>query len=199
MARAQFQPTLSCISKINIDEDCWKKVRFMIFDLPKHGGIFTTRIKAMAQLVKKTNSPYFAMIKQFKLNNTEQLESKLNSIITRKGEGLMLHRGSAFYHAGRTANIMKLKKYQDAEARVIAHISGKGKYTGKLGAIKVVMPNSIAFKIGSGFSDEERANPPALGSIITYKYNGKTQAGIPRFARFFRLRNEKLETLATQD
>ncbi len=198
MARGQFQSTLSCIRKVNIDENCWEKVRFMIFDLPNHGEIFTMRIKAMEQLVKKTNSPYFAMIEQFTLNNTEQLKNKLNTIIAHKGEGLMLHHGNAFYHVGRTANIMKLKKHQDAEAKVIAHISGKGKYTGKLGAIRVEMPNGIAFKIGSGFSDKERANPPAVGSIITYKYNGKTQAGIPRFARFFRLRNKELETLPTQ-
>jgi DNA ligase-1 len=163
----------------------------MIFDLPKHGGIFTMRIKAMTQLVKQTNSPYLTMIKQFKLPSIQQLENTLNSIIANKGEGLMLHRGNAYYHVGRTANIMKLKKHQDAEARVLAHISGKGKYTGRLGAIKVEMPNGIVFKIGSGFNDEERSNPPAIGSLITYKYNGKTQAGIPRFARFFRVKDEK--------
>jgi len=131
------------------------------------------------------------MIKQFKLPSIQQLENTLNSIIANKGEGLMLHRGNAYYHVGRTANIMKLKKHQDAEARVLAHISGKGKYTGRLGAIKVEMPNGIVFKIGSGFNDEERSNPPAIGSLITYKYNGKTQAGIPRFARFFRVKDEK--------
>ncbi len=189
LGRGQFQQTLSCVRKINIDDNCWQNIRFMIFDLPKSNETFTLRIKAMQQLVKQTNSPYLLMIKQFKLQDAQQLENKLNSIIVNKGEGLMLHRGNAHYYVGRTANIMKLKKHQDAEAKVIAHIAGKGKYTGKLGSIKVKMPSGIVFKIGSGFSDAERANPPAIGSIITYKYNGKTQAGIPRFARFFRVRN----------
>jgi DNA ligase-1 len=48
----------------------------------------------------------------------------------------------------------------------------------------------IVFKIGSGFTDKERHNPPPIGSLITFKYNGKTQAGIPRFARYFRIREQ---------
>lgn len=199
IARDNFQATLSCVRKVKIEDDCWQKVRYMIFDLPAHSKIFTLRIKTMTQLVKRTNSPYLAMIKQFKLNNTVQLENKLNSIIAHKGEGLMLHRSNAYYHVGKTTNIMKLKKHQDAEATVIAHVEGKGKYTGQLGAVKVKMPNGIVFKIGSGFSDAERANPPAVGSVITYKYNGKTKAGIPRFARFFRVKTVPKNLIAVSN
>ena len=46
-----------------------------------------------------------------------------------------------------------LKKHNDAEAVVIAHIEGKGKYQGLLGAIQVKTNEGIIFKIGSGFSD----------------------------------------------
>jgi len=161
----------------------------MIFDLPRNPNVFTKRIDVMKQITKQTNSIYLTMVKQFKLENTKQLENKLNNIIANKGEGLMLHLGSAYYHVGRTANILKLKKHQDAEARVIAHLPGKGKYHGLLGAIRVKTTSGIVFNIGSGFSDIDRANPPAIGSIITFKFNGKTQAGIPRFARFFRTKN----------
>lgn len=188
LGRDTFQQTLSCVIKINIDETCWKKVRFMIFDLPDHGDIFTNRIKSMEALIIKSGSPYLVMVEQFQLKNTDQLDNTLSNIISKKGEGLMLHRGNAYYHVGRTANIMKLKEYQDAEAIVIEHIDGKGKYQGMLGALKVKTADGIVFKIGSGFSDAERLQPPAIGSIITYKYNGKTQLGIPRFARYFRVR-----------
>ena len=191
LTRNQFQATLSCVRKMHIDENCWRKVHFMIFDLPKHKGTFTERITSMKELTTSSSSPYLVMVKQFKLKTTAQLESELNKIIANQGEGLMLHLGSAYYHVGRTANIMKLKKHQDAEAVVIDHLNGKGKYQGMLGALKVQTPLGIEFKIGSGFSDDERANPPPIGSIITYKYNGKTQAGIPRFARYFRIKNNE--------
>jgi len=192
IGRNKFQQTISCVRKININEICWREVRFMVFDLPHNASIFTKRITVMQQLIKNTKSSYLAMIKQFKLEDIEQLESRLNAIVANNGEGLMLHLGSAFYHVGSTANIMKLKKHQDGEAQVIAHLQGKGKYLGLLGAIKVKTVNGIIFNIGSGFTDAERANPPEIGSIITYKYNGKTQAGIPRFARYWRIRKASI-------
>jgi len=191
LGRNKFQQTISCVRKITIDENCWQQVKFMIFDLPKHTATFTNRVKAMKALVNNNPSPYLAMIKQFKVSTIDQLETTLNNIVTRKGEGLMLHLGNAYYHVGRSTNILKLKKHQDAEATVIAHIQGKGKYFGKLGSIKVELVNGIRFKIGSGFSDKDRSNPPVIGSIITFKYNGKTQAGIPRFARYYRKRSDE--------
>lgn len=193
--RGYFQQTLSCIRKKAVDDTCWQFVRFMIFDLPEHDGTFTKRIKAMQKLTNEVNSPYLSMVKQFKLTTLEQLHQTLNKIVNNNGEGLMLHRGSAYYHIGRTANIMKLKKHDDAEAIVIAHIEGKGKYKGLLGAIKVKTIEGITFKIGSGFTDKDRHKPPSIGSLITFKYNGKTQAGVPRFARFYRTREAKIQSI----
>ena len=186
--RDYFQQTISCIRKLAIDEACWESVRFMLFDLPSHSGTFTERILAMEKLIKNINSSYLSMIKQFKVTTIKELEQTLNEIVRNNGEGLMLHQGNAYYHIGRTAKIMKLKKYQDAEAMVVAHLAGNGKYRGALGAIKVKTKEGIIFKIGSGFTDYERNNPPKIGSIITYQYNGNTRAGIPRFARFLRVR-----------
>lgn len=45
----------------------------------------------------------------------------------------------------------------------------------------------IRFKIGSGFSDKDRAAPPPIGTIITYKYYGLTKNGLPRFPVFLRV------------
>ena len=192
--RGYFQQTLSCVRKKQLDEICWQFVHFMMFDLPEHGGTFTQRISAMQELTNKRNSPYLSMIQQFKVTTNDQLHQTLDKVAKNNGEGLMLHLGDAYYHVGRTNNIMKLKKHDDAEAIVIAHIEGKGKYQGILGAIQVKTVEGIIFKIGSGFTDEERHQPPAVGSLITFKYNGKTQAGIPRFARFFRIREQSAKS-----
>ena len=190
--RGQFQALLSCVSKhqpeTEKNKSCWKKVRFMMFDLPKHGGTFSERVKNMQSLSLSVPSPFLAMINQVQLKNIGELDSKLNAVIKDKGEGLMLHLASAYYRQGRNLALLKLKKHQDAEATIIGYTEGKGKYHGKLGAIKVKTTDGIIFKIGSGFSDYQRENPPSIGSIITFKYNGLTQAGIPRFARFWRVR-----------
>jgi len=190
--RGQFQALMSCVSRKEAEQNkaisCWKKVRFMMFDLPAFGGDFSHRVKQMSTLSLKISSPYLAMINQVKYTNINELDKKLDEVIAADGEGLMLHKENSFYKEGRNTALMKLKKHQDAEATIIAHTKGKGKYQDQLGAIQVKTADGIIFKIGSGFSDNLRANPPEIGSIITFKYNGLTQAGVPRFARFWRIK-----------
>ncbi|AAZ28337.1 DNA ligase [Colwellia psychrerythraea] len=192
LARGQFQLLLSCATKRiaveNKTTSCWRSVRFMIFDLPKHLGDFNERVIKMRTLLVQNQSVYLAMIDQVKLEELSALDHKLDEVIATHGEGLMLHLASAHYQQGRNPALMKLKKYQDAEATVIGYTEGKGKYQNQLGAIKVKTSDGIIFKIGSGLSDIQRANPPKIGTIITFKYNGLTQAGIPRFARFWRIK-----------
>ena len=45
----------------------------------------------------------------------------------------------------------------------------------------------VRFKIGTGLSDAQRRNPPPVGSVVTYRYRGLTDAGVPRFASFVRV------------
>tara|TARA_R110001583_G_scaffold129577_2_gene281351 strand:- start:237 stop:1049 length:813 start_codon:yes stop_codon:yes gene_type:complete len=189
-ARGQFEQISACVRRKNSDGECWKKLKLMIFDLPDQTDNFTDRIATMKQLLKRNTSPYLAMIRQIKVANNSDLHALLNNIVKKNGEGLMLHFATANYQSGRSKNLLKLKKHQDAEALVIAHMPGKGKYLGLLGAIKVKTPAGITFKLGSGFSDQQRQQPPKIGSTITYKYIGKTQRGVPRFASFLRIKNQ---------
>jgi DNA ligase 1 len=59
-----------------------------------------------------------------------------------------------------------------------------------LGALEMETPQGRRFRIGTGFSNEVRKNPPAIGTIVTYKYNGLTKKGVPRFASYMRVRQE---------
>ena len=187
--RRAFEQVASVVQKQQAKDTEWQGVKFMVFDLPEHSGTFTERINQMRSLVVNANSPHLQMIEQYRLTDNAQLTAWLEQAIAVGGEGLMLHKGSARYQAGRTANIMKLKPLFDDEAKVIAHIPGKGKYANQLGAIKVKTPQGVTFKIGSGFSDLERKNPPPIGSVVTYRYSGKTVKGVPRFASFLRIKS----------
>jgi hypothetical protein len=89
----------------------------------------------------------------------------------------------------RSDDLLKLKRFDDAEAIVIAHFEGKGKFSNMLGAVVVTTPEGREFKIGSGFKDLQRRDRPAIGSTITYKYQGFTARGLPRFASFLRERD----------
>jgi DNA ligase-1 len=189
ISRNTFQPLISCVRK-KVPGSCWDKVRFMMFDLPNNNNSFSHRVADIKKIVGHVNSPDLQSIKQFRLNTLSELDKKLNQVINNKGEGLMLHLANAYYKVGRHDHLLKLKKHQDAEAIIIAHHGGKGKFRHMLGSIEVKTAEGVIFKIGSGFSDKERKNPPVIGTIITYKYNGLTQSGIPRFARYWRIRTD---------
>lgn len=100
----------------------------------------------------------------------------------------MLHRGDSLYRGLRSDDLLKVKTYLDAEAVVLAYVPGKGKFTGMMGSMVVETADGVRFRLGSGFSDAERADPPPIGSSVTFKYYGRTRHGVPRFASFLRVR-----------
>jgi DNA ligase-1 len=106
------------------------------------------------------------------------------------GEGLMLHRASAPWLPGRSGQVLKLKPLHDAEATVVGHQAGRGRHEGRLGALRVRSDAGVVFEIGTGFSDAERARPPATGTRISYTHRGYTPTGVPRFASFLRVRDD---------
>ncbi|MCW8996431.1 MAG: DNA ligase [Psychromonas sp.] len=186
--RGQFAEVSGIVRRQKENDQAWQKISFMIFDLPASPENFSKRIQKMQDIVKTSNSPYLKMIEQKKVKNNTELQQLFNEVLNNGGEGLMLHRGTAYYQKKRSKDLMKLKKYQDAEAVVLQHLPGKGRNSGRLGAILVKTEEGIIFKIGSGFSDFQRENPPPIGTTITYQYIGKTKNGVPRFASFMRIR-----------
>ncbi|WDD99549.1 DNA ligase [Thalassomonas actiniarum] len=189
LGRNRFEQVSATVRTFKAKAKDWQQIRFMLFDLPGHKGTFSERIKAMRAIVTATNNPYLNMISQEKLSSVGSLQARLKQVVDNGGEGLMLHHQDAYYQNGRNALVMKLKQYQDAEAVVLAHNPGTGKYLDKLGSLLVKTSEGIVFKIGTGFSDQEREFPPPIGSTITYRYTGKTKNGVPKFASFMRQRH----------
>jgi DNA ligase-1 len=102
----------------------------------------------------------------------------------------MLRQPRSKYAAGRSATLLKVKTFHDAEGRVVGHQAGEGRHKGRMGALWVELADGKRFKVGTGFSDAERNNPPPVGSVITYRYQELTEAGVPRFPSFIRLRKD---------
>ena len=171
----------------------WRNIRLMVFDLPKHGGTFEQRVRAMTRLAAQAHSPYLAVIEQYTIISEEALKQRLQAMVDQGGEGLMLHRKTARYVSGRSRNLLKLKPFTDAEATVIGYRPGKGQFAGQIGSLKVRSDQGVVLYIGSGLSHEQRRNPPPLQSRITFRYQGLTKNGIPRFPVFLRIREEEPE------
>ncbi|HYW57261.1 MAG TPA: DNA ligase [Polaromonas sp.] len=193
--RGQFSKAVSTVRQQAADDAAWRAIRFMVFDMPAHPGVFTQRIPVLNGLVSRIGQPWVQAVPQFRVASHAELQRLLAKTVKLGGEGLMLHRGESLYKGVRSDDLLKVKTHEDTEARVVAHIPGKGKYTGMMGALLVEMPGSAGkpgpqFKLGTGFSDEQRQHPPSVGSTVTYRFRGLNDSGIPRFASFMRVRED---------
>lgn len=193
--RGQFSKAVSTVRQQAADDAAWRAIRFMVFDLPAHPGVFTQRIPVLSGLVSRIDQPWVQAVTQFHVASHAELQRLLAKTVRLGGEGLMLHRGASLYKGLRSDDLLKVKTHEDTEARVVAHVPGKGKYAGMMGALLVEMPDAAGkpgqrFKLGTGFSDEQRRHPPPVGSTVTYRYRGLTDGGIPRFASFMRVRED---------
>lgn len=184
----RFARASAIVRTADADDPAWHGMSYRVFDLPGHGGNFDARVPAIRAVVAAIGDPWVVAIRQFHVRDDAALHAALKRVLDKGGEGLVLHRGDAPYRPGRGVGLLKLKPYEDAEARVIAIHPGHGRLEGMMGSIEVRTPDGRRFAIGSGFSDEQRKHPPAPGSWITYRFNGLTATGLPRFVRFLRMR-----------
>ena len=186
--RSSFEQVAATVMDHSPNDEQWKQIKYMVFDLPSSNGRFERRLVQLDSVITGIDHPHIQLVPQQAFDNPAALADKLAQITEATGEGLMLQHKDNIYQQGRSDRLLKLKPHQDAEAIVIGYEEGKGKYQGKMGAIWVLTADNIKFKIGSGFTEAEREHPPRLGAIISYRYNGYTSNGIPRFARYLKQR-----------
>ena len=187
LGHGQFDQLSGIVRKTEPVDADWQRVNYLVFEQPQGAGTFTDRLAKLKQIIGAAPWSQLKLVDQFKLDDEKALRMKLAQVTQQGGEGLALHLADAPYQTGRSGALLKLKLLQDTEATVIAHLPGKGKYAGQTGALRVQTDDGKRFKIGTGLSDAERANPPAIGSVVSFSYQGKTPQGVPRFARFLRL------------
>lgn len=187
IARGQFDALSGTVRKIKPVDAEWQKVNYMVFELPAGSGDFKDRALALDSIVNTAAWPQLQAIEQTAIANRATLQAKLDDVVQGGGEGLMLHLASAPVTTGRSDALLKLKPVQDAEATVVGHVAGKGKYARMTGALDVKTTDGQRFKLGTGLSDAQRKHPPAIGSSVTYTYRDLTSSGKPRFASFLRV------------
>lgn len=190
MGRGTFDELSGIVRKTEPEDADWRKVQYMVFEAPQSKGIFAQRVVLLNKAVSTANWPQLRAVEQWELPNAAALQAKLKAITRAGGEGLMLHRADAVLVTGRSDVLLKLKSVQDAEAVVLGHVEGKGKYKGLMGALDVRTEDGKRFLLGTGFTDAQRRNPPPVGSTVTYAYRARTSNGVPRFASFLRVFSE---------
>ncbi len=182
--RKKFQRTVGLVKRQD-KSDLWKELAYVVFDAPAVEGPFERRLEECKAHVRGE----FARVHEHApCEGIDHLKSELARVEALGGEGLMLRKPGSRYEVGRSSTLLKVKTFHDAEARVVGHVAGAGRHKGRLGALMVSMPDGTRFKVGTGFSDDERRNPPAVEAIITYRYQELSDGGVPRFPSYVGVR-----------
>ncbi len=187
LGRGRFEAVSGLVRRLT-GGDGWQDLRYMVFDMPWAEGGFAQRHTLLQALLRQHGNPAVLAVAQTSPPDRPALLRQLDAVLHSGGEGLVLRRSDAPYAGGRSAAMLKLKPWQDAEAVVLAQLPGRGRLAGRMGALQVRSDEGQTFHIGTGFSDAQRAAPPALGQRISFAYRGFTDSGVPRFASFLRER-----------
>ena len=183
VGRKQFQRTTSIV-RSGAQSDEWKQVTYVVFDAPEAKGGFEDRIAHIEKVMKRAAPPHARALEHVVCRGMDHLREELVRVETLGGEGLMLRQPKSLYAVGRSNTLLKVKTFHDAEATVIGHAPGTGKHKGRLGALVAQLPDGTTFNVGTGFSDAEREAPPAIGAIITFRYQELSNDGVPRFPSY---------------
>ena len=189
----KFEEIQASVMDKQPDEKAWSRLKFHVFDVPEASGGLLERLSELEKFILQNPQAgqNLKIIKQVKVKDNAEFEAFAEAVIAKSGEGAVVREPNAAYERGRSQNVLKYKKFNDAECVVVAHKVGQGKFSGLLGSVVCEnLSDKKRFKIGSGFSDKERANPPKIGSVITYKYQNLTAKGLPRFPVFLRVRED---------
>lgn len=186
LGRKLFQRTVSIVRRHD-EPDSWKEIRFVVFDAPDDRLGFERRLANVETMLRASDPPFAVCHVHTRCIGRDHLQQTLAGIEALGGEGLMLRQSGSFYVAGRSPTLQKVKRFYDAEARVVGHEPGRGRHAGQLGALLVVLEDGTRFAVGSGLTDAQRRQPPPIGSVITFRYQELTDAGVPRFPTFVRM------------
>ncbi len=197
--RGDFEHITSIVNR-HKPHNGWKQITYEIFEVPDAPGSFPERLNRIKSWQQQQPSQYIHIVDQSVCKGPSHLQSFLSEVEQKGGEGVVIRNPDLPYHTGRSQTSLKVKSFQDAECQVTGYKKGRGKFIRMTGALYCQIQDQRVISIGSGLSNEERANPPPIGSIVTYKHNGYTSTGKPRFPVYLRIRikNETHDDHATK-
>ena len=79
--RGGFEVALSTVRQQTPDDAAWRRIRFMVFDLPAHAGPFTERIAAYHQLVRELQQPWVQAVPQKRVASHAALMARLDRML----------------------------------------------------------------------------------------------------------------------
>lgn len=137
-------------------------------------------------------------VEHFDVTSLEEIKELERRFIEEGFEGVMINPNLPYYRGRKSNSMLKFKTMLSMECEVIDFYEGEvdTRHRGSLGGVVVRQENGLECRVGSGFTDEERAwiwhnKEQVLGRILEAKYQELTPDGKMRFPTKFRWRTDK--------
>lgn len=184
IGRGRFDEVSGIVRSLSAPREDWERVFYHVFDLPTLKLTFEQR---MERLEGMEFGDRVRLIEHTRVQSNDHVLETLDQTTKDGGEGLMLRQPKSLYERKRSSTLLKVKKQLDMEAEVVDQIPGTGRLDGLMGALQCKTKGGQIFKVGSGFTDDQRRDPPKVGDTITIHYFEITKNGVPRFPTFHRI------------
>ena len=184
------------------------KLHYYIYDLIMPFATYKNRKEILDGYIKEVSDDCTilkVLDKVLVYKNPEynyKLDEWLDTIVDKGGEGIMLRDPDGYYECAKRSNgLLKYKKLQTMDLRIIGWNEGKGKYEGCIGSFQCETDDHTVYTNVAGISDEIRQSDPNqfIGKIVEVAYfdtskskNNKTLS--LRFPRIKRFREDKDDT-----
>lgn len=118
--------------------------------------VWEERRRALNMIFGPRDLTYFELLPVlYQGEDTTMITKLLDEAIANQQEGVMINIVLAPYEFKRTNYLLKCKKFNTCDLRVVGFEEGTGKYVGKLGAFICEYKGGFV-KVGSGLTDEQR-------------------------------------------
>ena len=194
---------------INRHDKKGKDLVYNIFDIQDSTLSYATRRNWLDEQTATNSSqarilPVLATYTRF--NESNNIDKLLDDMVDMGAEGLMLNLGKGKYESKRSNNLLKYKKLNTMDMKVVDWEYGKGKYECAVGNLiaECTLPDGreVSCKIGTGISDEQRfdwAITPELilGKIIEVAYFELSQNSRTDGTKYYSMRFPRLKSVRT--
>jgi DNA ligase 1 len=188
--------TISSLIKRNREDS--KLLRYFIYDyIPRTGRRQNTPWLKRKMLLQRWHNTLPAECKTVirltptkTVLNSDELRAEQAKWVGKNYEGLMVRTHEGIYRAGaRSAELLKLKEFDDKEFIVVDVVDGRGAFEGQ-GVLVLaldVKSEKATFEAVPATTVENRIHifnnkKRVIGKRVTVKFFGRTEAGVPRIA-----------------
>lgn len=204
-----YRETMKVVSadkdKYNVIFNCFDLLPIEDFKKGFYGVPAQTRKDYVHTILEKAQLEHFKEVKiLYDGDDKNQIDILLDQVTSAGGEGLMINLYDSPYDCKRCKGLLKVKKMQTCDVKVIGLEEGTGQNAGKLGALKIefIGPDGKIYTcdVGSGLTLEQREDfwehkDKVLNKIIEVQYfeisNNQNGTYSLRFPVFKYIREDK--------